>query len=323
MALSALSGSDLQATERVLRDELSRADRALHHIGPILRHLLSNEDHIIFGDDVIARVRGMLADLERQIVRALDDAAGFARPAALIGEGGAGLADALGARPTILHHLHMLALEWQLTERWQARLGIDPVLTPVMQEFVASTDPDTAARGMNLLAAQARFGQAIRRMQLPLAELPPDLHEQAIDVMHAAMAGDPVGAAASDEAAVFLRTARKAHMARVDLLEQAVASSSNGACDALTPTDAGAALFVTALGLRCGIGRDDAIMATTESQIGRLRLMLAAAALPPQDAAAIVVTLHPDIGQTGADIDGVDPALASDLLASALDRAEN
>jgi hypothetical protein len=43
------------------------------------------------------------------------------------------------------------------------------VLSPLLQALVASSDETTAALAMKFLAAQARFGQAQRRMRLALA----------------------------------------------------------------------------------------------------------------------------------------------------------
>ncbi|OYZ25045.1 MAG: hypothetical protein B7Y31_13950, partial [Novosphingobium sp. 16-62-11] len=69
---------DPGAIERLLCDDLFHADQAMLHMGPILRHLLQNDDRSIFSDELIARVRGMLADLARQLVQALGEAAGHA-----------------------------------------------------------------------------------------------------------------------------------------------------------------------------------------------------------------------------------------------------
>lgn len=312
MALSAIPGTEHLAIEALLRDDLLQADQALMHVQPILRHLLRNDDSAIFSDEVIARVRGMLADLSRQLVRALDDAAGFARPAGL--NGLSGLVDALAAQGALLNHLHMLALEWQLTEKLQARLGVDPVLTPLMQDFVASVDPDIAARGMNLLAAQARFGQAVRRMQLPLVELPTDLHDLTIEVMRANLADDVVGSAAADEAAVFLRHARVAHAGRVDLLRHAIQAVGDDRRDALLLENAGAALFVTAIAARAGMSRDMAIMVTAESQMLRLGLLLTSVGLERERIASVFAALHPECAVPDAVAD-LDAARAAKLLA--------
>ena len=68
----------------------------------------------------------------------------------------------------------------RVLERLQARSGIDPVLTPLVQDLVASKDGSVASLAMAVLASQARFQQHYRRMELPLRELPGDLFHQAL-----------------------------------------------------------------------------------------------------------------------------------------------
>ena len=62
------------SAESFLRDELARGDATLGTVAPILRHLLLSEDNSIFGDEVIARVRGMSADVASQLLHELADA---------------------------------------------------------------------------------------------------------------------------------------------------------------------------------------------------------------------------------------------------------
>jgi hypothetical protein len=71
-----------------------------------------------------------------------------------------------------------------MTQRLAERQRIDPVLSPLMQALVASSEAETSVQAMQALAAQA-LAQAMRRMQLPLHELPAEL-------LHgvAALAGD-------------------------------------------------------------------------------------------------------------------------------------
>jgi len=295
MALTATTGADAGAIETLLRDDLFHADQAMVHLGPILRHLLRNDDSSIFSDEVIARVRGMLADIARQLVQALGEAAGHSDAAAWAREAGPGLADMLAGNQALLNHLHMLAVEWQLTEKLQGRLGIDPVLTPLLQDIIASQDHDLAARGMNLLAAQARFGQAIRRMQVPLIELPVDLHHITLMTMHAYVANDPSGVAAADLAERTLRKCRNEAASRLDLLAYAVTSADSDPADALSLQQAGVALFLTALGLHTGLSREIAVMCTTESQMPRLALTLAAARVSREGLIDTFNALHPDI----------------------------
>ncbi|WP_298291137.1 hypothetical protein [Novosphingobium sp.] len=304
---------DPGAIERLLCDDLFHADQAMLHMGPILRHLLQNDDRSIFSDEIIARVRGMLADLARQLVQALGEAAGHADAAAWARDAGPGLAEMLAASQPLLHHLHMLAVEWQVAEKLQGTLGLDPVLTPLLQDIISSPGPDLAARGMNLLAAQARFGQAVRRMQIPLTELPADLHDETLGIMQRYVAADPAGEAAAAQAEASLRKRRAVTASRIDLLDHVMAVLGAGRSAALQLEHAGVALFLSGLSAVAGISRETAIMCTTESQMPRLALSLVAANVGREGVVATFAALHPDIA-VPAGIERLDPARASALL---------
>ena len=310
------AGADPEAIEGLMRRDLFHADQAMLHMGPILRHLLQNDDRSIFSDEVIARVRGMLADVARQLVQAMGEAAGHADAAAWAREAGPGLAEMLAASQPLLHHLHMLAVEWHLTERLQGRLAIDPVLTPLLQDIIASPDPDLAARGMNLLAAQARFGQQVRRMQIPLIELPTHLHEIALATMRGYVGGDAAGEAAAQQSEITLRQRRAVAASRLDLLEHVITTLGPDRSAALKLDHAGVALFLSALAASSGLGRGTAIMSTTESQMPRLALSLVAANVRREGVVATFSALHPDIA-VPAGIEKLDPAHATTLLANA------
>jgi len=324
MAMTASAGTSSAGTdpearpgaiEALLGQDLFHADQAMLHMGPILRHLLQNDDRSIFSDEIIARVRGMLADVARQLVQAMGEAAGHADAAAWAREAGPGLAEMLAARQPLLHHLHMLAVEWQLTEKLQGRLAIDPVLTPLLQDVIASPDPDLAARGMNLLAAQARFGQQVRRMQIPLAELPTRLHEIALAAMQDYVGEDAAGKAAAEMSEITLRQRRSVAASRVDLLDHIVSALGSERSATLQFDHAGVALFLSGLAANAGIARETAIMCTTESQMPRLALSLVAAHVQREGVVATFSALHPDIA-VPAGIERLDPARAAVLLAS-------
>lgn len=295
MVSTATTDFDSQAFETLLKNDLAYADQVIAHTGPILRHLLRNDDRLIFSDEVISRVRGMLTDIVRQMVQALGQVAGHSDGAAWASKTSSDLVDFLSSDQALLHHLHMLAVEWQLAEKLQGRLGIDPVLTPLLQDMIAAQDHDLAARGTNLLAAQARFGQAIRRMQLPLAELPCDLHDTILMTMHRYVADDPAAIVAAELADAALRNVKSNAASRLDLLAYVTSAAGTKANGTLSLQNAGVAVFVTALGLYAGLPRETAVMCTTESQVPRLKLSLIAAGL---DRGALIDTfamLHPDL----------------------------
>jgi hypothetical protein len=303
-----LSGT-AEAVESVLRGELSRGDAVLGTIAPIMRHLLANDDNSVFSDDVIARVRGMTADIAVQLLDAIAEAGGAEDRVEHSEAEVATLSSAITGNSAFLCHVHALALEWQLTERLQQRLAVDPVLSPLVQALIASPDTATAGLAMNLLASQARFCQAQRRMKLALNELPGDLLHCALLAMRTLAGTHDDERAAKAEAAI--RAAYDEAGSRLGLLSRAVTGMGGGAVAALSVTHAGAALFLTALSLASGQDRDLAATSTNESQVARLALGLIAAGLKSSAVEEQFLSLHPDIAlPDGFDRLGADRAAA-------------
>ena len=272
------------SVESRLRDALERGDAVIGTVPPVLRHLLASDDSGLFADAILARVRGMIADVARQLV---DHMSGEEQDhAALIGT--------LMANPAFLSHVHALVLEWQLTERLQANLALDPVLSPLLQALIASSDQTTAALAMKFLAAQARFGQAQRRMRLPLAELPGDLLHGALVAMRGIAGVELEADARAAAAETAIRADYGESRSRLGLISRLVTGMGAGAVAALSIHHAGVAIFLTALGIASGQDRDLATLATSETQRTRLALALCAAGLKPAAIEEQLLALDPD-----------------------------
>lgn len=287
---------DNRVVESLFGDELAAADLALANVSPILRHLLGNDDHALFSDRIVAQVRAQIEDLARQLAMSLEAAMGHADARERADDTAPQIAAALIDSPAILTHAHALALEAQLAERLATRLSLDAVLSPLLQALIASAEPNTAATAMALLAAQARFVQAQRRGELPLAELPGDLLHAALLIMREHAAGDDP---ARNRIAGVLEAAIRGNFDeaanRLGLLHRLVGGMSGGAIAALDVGHAGVALFVTALGLGAGLERDSAVLATSEAQLPRLALALLASGAKPAAVEQQFVALHPEI----------------------------
>lgn len=283
------------ALDDVLRRELAHGDAQIASIAPILRHLLANEEHSVFGDEVIARVRAMLGHVADQLLDALEAATPQTGERDNDPDRRTALAEDIGRHAGFLTHVHALALEWQLTERLHERLALDPVLSPMLQALIASPEPAIATAAMSLLAQQARFVQAQRRMQLPLTELPGDLFHAALLALrnHAGASDDEQRVGAAAEQAV--RKSYDEGRSRLGLIARLVAGMGGGATAALSVTHAGAAIFLTALAMASGQDRDMAVLATNEAQVARLALALRAAGLKPEAIEEQFVSLHPDV----------------------------
>lgn len=279
-----------EPADATLRDALAQGDAMLQSLAPIMRHLLTGAQHAVFADEIVARVRGGTSDVARQLLDAV----------AQVGTGERGTYDqpvldamfaALTEIPGFLGHVHALALEWQLTERLQARLALDPTLSPLLQALLASDDAPTSALAMNLLAAQARFTQAQRRMQLPLGELPADLLHGALLAMRTLSENEPQATAAETN----IRAEYDESRTRFGLIARLVTTMHSGAVAALSLTHAGVAIFATALGIASGQDRDVVVLSTAEGQPVRLALALRAAGLKQEAIEDQLLTLHAEI----------------------------
>lgn len=284
-----------RSIESEMRDELIHADAMVGTIAPILRHLLANSEHSLFSDEILASMRGMMADVARQLLDApygdSDDRAPGQHDQAAI----QALVDGFAVQQGFLAHTHALALEWQLTQRLQARLALDPVLSPLLQALIASTEPPVAASAMALMAAQARFSQTQRRMQLPLSELPGDLLHAALIALRGTAGDDHEMQERVTAAEQRIRAGYNEGRTRLGLISRLVTGMGGGAMAALSVTHAGVAIFLSALALASGQDRDLATLATNESQVARLALAMAAAGLKPHAIEEQFAALHPEV----------------------------
>lgn len=280
----AVPSADAQAAEAALRRDLARGDAAATSALPVLRYLVAAEEPALLSEEVLARVRGMLADVAAQLLDAL---IGKADRRAHAPDEIAVLTRAFLEDPVLLTHVHALALEWQLAERLHERLALDPVVSPLLEAGLAAGDVDARA----FVAAQARWSQAQRRLALPLAELPGDVLEAVLGILRALVGAEP---ALSERALAVETEVRGAHAVGANRLALAarLVGKSEGE-GSLTIANAGVALFLSALGLRAGLSREAAILATQPGQKARLALALLAAGASQARLDEQMLALHP------------------------------
>ncbi|MCL9982030.1 MAG: hypothetical protein NBV60_02615 [Erythrobacter sp.] len=295
--------ADGAMVEAILREELARETRAFGTVVPVLRHLLASDGQRLVSDAVLARVRGMLSDLAAQLMAA---AAGrdpaLRLPADMDPQAHDTLAEALAGDAALLAHCHALAAESQLAERLHQHRAIDPVLSPLLQELIASDTPVIAELAMNTLAAQSRFIQSQRRMELPLGELPAEL-------FHTITAAHVPGA----DAARRLNAAYDEAVSRLGLLARLVSAMRRGAIAALALDHAGPALFASALAVLSRASREQAVLASQEGQGARLALMLRSTGLGSEAIARQFLLIDP-AARPLRDLDAISPERARLLL---------
>lgn len=312
-----IQNADMPSEEPVddaLRDQLAQGDAFLESAVPILRHLVSGEHSGAFADEIVARVRGGVSDLAAQLLAAV---AATPDPAAPDPDTFEELCAALSQLPGLLGHLHALALEWQLTERLQARLALDPALPPLLQALLTSEDAATSEAAMHLLAAQARFAQTQRRMQFPLHELPADLMHGVLLALRTVVADDLRGG----ETEAALRAGYDESRTRIALAARLVTGMGGGAVAALAVPHAGVALFATALAIASGQDRDIVLLSLGGAAIARLALALKAAGLKHEAIETQVALIYPDASVVVA-WDRIGSDRAVELLAGPLPGTE-
>lgn len=275
------ASNPVDPAEHPLRVALARGERVHAVSAPALQHLLAAPDHSLIEEAVVAQVRGMLTDLARQLVETRSQAI-----AATLAAAHEPMLARLFELPDLRAHCQALALEWRLAQKLEAELALDPVLSPLLQAWVAGADAAAGSLAMAALAAQARFAQAQRRMELPLGELPAELFHAVLSATR-----DVV----SDEAAEGrLRSEYDEAASRLSLLARLAREAGAQAPKALTIEDAGVALWLSVVAARSGESRDRTACAAADPHLGRLLLSLRAAGMAPAEAERQALCVLPD-----------------------------
>ncbi len=303
------------AIEAILRDELVRGDLALSGVAPVLAHMLAGSGGSLVSEAIVARLRGMLGHLSHQLLASKSDNYS-SRDADR-------LTDFLVSDGAILSHCYAIAMEGHLSERLERKTGIDQVLTPLMQELIASTSSEVAELAMKALAAQSRFVQSQKRMDMPIGELPADVFQILLRLWEQSPSNS-----ADDDA----KTALKASLAklkadydegatRTGLLARLVSAMRGGARAALSLEHAGLALFATALNALTKQPRELAILSCHERQSARLALSLRAAGMIESEIEQQFALLHPEQQLPGG-FDDLLPDRAQTLISQSDTRPE-
>ncbi|MES2492018.1 MAG: hypothetical protein V4579_01905 [Pseudomonadota bacterium] len=293
------------AGEALLRAELAEGAVLRSAIGPVLKQLVACIDLTAFSEEVIARTRGQMRSLADQLLR-------LAVPGNDIrtvqhGETAA-LAAALLDQPSIVLHCHAMALEARLTERLAGQAALDPVLSTLLRARLADPDAEIAELASAVLAAQARFMQSQRRMDLAPDDLP-------ADVLHAVLItlGDVCGPPADPIMAAIRARYDEAHI-RHGLLARLVLQLGPSWPVALDLAGSGVAIFLTALSFATMRDRAEVLLALGDGQQALLATMLSAAGVERVQIESTMQLIHPDRGPRSHHLQ-IDQQLAHSLLA--------
>lgn len=314
---TSLSRAELPVAQ-TLRGSLARGDERLAESRPILTMLVNQRDHSLFAEHIVVRVRAMLNGLAGQLLRAQADAVGERSQDSFVAQHRERLMQRLSRHPALLDHLHALALEWQATCDLEARLSLDPVLSPLLQDLVGNGDPEIASVAMASLSAQARFAQAQRRMDIALGELPADLFHDVLVIWSELDASQPSDML--ERAEQRLREDFDEGGSRIALFARLTMALGDTVSAALQIEFAGVGLFLSALASLSGQTRSAAAASTNPQLAGRLILGLRAAGLRPADVEAQALRILPE-GGVPLGLDSIGIREAAEWLAAATEAA--
>lgn len=292
-----------------LRAELARGDQALAGVAPVLVHLLGQSGQSLVSDQTLAHLRGMMDDLARQLLTQLASQGVDEQTIDPVLKHD--LANRLSGNTQLLSHCFALCAEAQLSQRLEREHHIDQVLSPLMQELIASSDEALAELAMSTMVAQGRFVQSQSRMSLPIQELPADLFRQVIAISQAVLANDTNEQ--FELASAKLKEQFDEAGSRIALLSHLITSLRGGASVALNLEHGGLALFASALASITGQPRELAVLGCSEQQHARLAFGLRAAALPSEQIERVMAIVHPQIDLSSA-FTNLSAQAAQDML---------
>ena len=308
---SALHNAPMPGIHQRLVEEQKRLSAAR----PILQFLMANQDRAMFSDEVIATLRGMISHLARQLLQelAIEDA----DPSAFVAEHEETLCQLIASDGAFLDHAHAFALEGRFTERLLRQSEIDPVLTPLLKELAASPDADKAQDAMHLMASQARFVQQMRRMELPLTELPAEIYHRLLLAMRKVATSKQQALRAE----THLRETYDEAASRLGQLTKRALTLAEEMPAKLAIQDFGFAIFATRLAMASGQDRVSVILSMSNNQITRFAGIARLAGLKEQQVYEQLLFLHPE--KTGdTDLSGLERLGRSDLIELLGSRAE-
>ncbi|UAB77227.1 hypothetical protein INR77_10390 [Erythrobacter sp. SCSIO 43205] len=293
-----------------LREELARGTRARASVAPVIAHLLDSDGPSLFSDAILAGLRGKLDHIARQLLeQMIDGGIGQLRQR----EMHKSVSNRLAGDAAIIDHLFATTLEGAIAKNLSERCAIDPVLSPLLQELIASDNPSIAELAINVLAAQSRFSLSHARMELPLKELPFDVFLGVLE--HGEQAASDTSIALDSRAIAGLKRSFDEATNRVGLLTRLVSTMRGGAIAGLDLSHAGLALFASSCAALLPVDREQAVFACHESQTVRLAVMLRAAGLSAETSARQTALLGGS-KQHPVSIETMSQSHAQDLLAA-------
>ena len=220
-----MTGTGLHQADEPLRERVAGELRAAQSAPSVLRHLLGHRSSQFFEEVTLAHLAVMLHDQPTE------------------------------TSDTDLTTKLATVVEWRTAHVLKERGIVDSVASPLLSALGASGKGEARAAAQDVLDAQARFDEAVQRMQL----------SQELD----------------DQRKCRIDALLNARV--LDDLEQ------------VSLRYCGVAVFVSWLAASLAVDRDDVALALDPGQATRFAIMLRAVGLIPEHAAAEMLLLHPGL----------------------------
>ena len=276
----------------ILREALVREDSSVRQVAPLLTHLLTVSDKALFNDRVLATIRGMAEHVAAQLV-AFGGGASENQSQARSDERGRAMTAALLKHDAFVRFAHMLIMEMQFLERIERVNGLDPVMPPLLESLCTASDSILAGQARQLIASQMRFMKHVRRMSLPLNELPAELLHDVLALWQDG--GGPENEGPPERRMHEVAQSVDEGKGRLALLDRMLFELNGASNTPVRLNDGGGSLFLSDLANRTGAPRNDVVLAMTEDQYARLVLLLKAGSYPRRAVEEQLLVIHPSL----------------------------
>lgn len=289
-----MSNFNHNSVDAALHECIAHGEAVIAECTPVLRHLLVIDDPMLFSDRVVAHSRGMLTHIAHQLIGSMDTIPSDKNELSRYLEDVESLYNALMKDSELLACVHAEALEWQLADRLELQLGLDPVMPPLVQELVRSANTELAQLAKEVQAVQANGAQMARRMEMPLKELPAEIFHKVLMIFERKHRGTQQ----AHKVVQLCETLRKSYAERkrrVNKIARLLVLLGSRLREALSIEKAGVAIFATALAAASGEDRERVIYSFSESQASRLGLTMRAAGFGEEQIRQQIACLYPGL----------------------------
>lgn len=298
-------GSAKSVAEDLLGAALLQESASGDAVQKTLRDFLAAETSMPFNDDVLARIRGTLTSAVREVIDRLSVEESLAEHVSGLGPP---LFCRFAENRSLLSHVNAIVHEWQVVDRLDRQLAIDPTMPPLVERLIRSEDGGFKALALSWVQAQARWYSSLRQMQIAITELPAEIIYGIIADIQGCLFDLTGDVDAGGVAATVVRRCCNEAASRISLTSRLITHFGAESHNAFMVSSAGVSVFFSWLAMFSGQHRDDVAMRIGCGDAARLISVLMAAGLDAESATAHLMIFYPDAAPLGgfSHVEGVE-----------------